>query len=214
MKTLLLLFSLTLAVLGRPALAVEFDHQHRAWTALTRDHVQWNSAGTASTVDYAGMALDRAKLRAYLAGLATIDKAEYARWSWPQRQAFLINAYNAATVEMILTGYPKIASIKELGGLFSSPWKRAFVRLLGEVRSLDNIEHTLLRGAPEFDDPRIHFAVNCASIGCPALRDEAFVAEHLSAQLRDQSERFLRGAPGMARSAVTGAILAAVVATG
>ncbi len=64
--------------------------------------------------------------------------------------------------------------------------------LLGQTRSLDDIEQVLLRGAKEYDDPRIHFAVNCASIGCPALRPEAFVATRLDAQLLDQTQRFLR----------------------
>lgn len=106
--------------------------------------------------------------------------------------AFLINAYNAATVALILTRYPELDSIKELGSLLRSPWKRRFVDLLGARRSLDDIEHELLREAPDFAEPRIHFAVNCASLGCPALRPEAYEAERLEAQLADQTRRFLR----------------------
>ncbi len=180
-----------LLMLALPAHAA-FDHQHRAWTTLLGRHVEWNAAGTTTAVDYAGFARDARMLDAYVASLGAVPMADYRRWSWPQRQAFLINAYNAATVQLVLTRYPKLKSIKDIGGLFGNPWKQAFVPLLGQTRSLDDIEHGLLRGAPEYRDPRIHFAVNCASIGCPALRPEAFVAARLDAQLEDQTVRFLR----------------------
>jgi len=103
--------------------------------------------------------------------------------------AFLINAYNAFTVELILTGYPKLKSIKELGSLISSPWKKSFFKLLGEPRTLDWIEHEQLR--PKYQDPRIHTAIVCASIGCPALRPEAFTPDRLESQLEDGMRRFL-----------------------
>ena len=180
-----------LLLLALPAHAA-FDHQHRAFTALLARHVQWNAAGTTTSVDYAGFARDRKALDGYVAALGAVQKADYARWSWPRQQAFLINAYNAATVQLVLTRYPKLDSIKDIGGLLGNPWKKAFVPLLGQTRSLDDIEHGLLRGSPRYRDPRIHFAVNCASIGCPALRPEAFVATRLDAQLEDQTLRFLR----------------------
>jgi hypothetical protein len=103
--------------------------------------------------------------------------------------AFLINAYNAFTVELILTAYPKLKSIKDLGSLLQSPWKKKFFTLLGEQRHLDWIEHEQLR--PRYAEPRIHAAVNCASIGCPALRDEAFTANALESQLEDGMRRFM-----------------------
>ncbi|MGD8911013.1 MAG: DUF547 domain-containing protein, partial [Chromatiales bacterium] len=93
------------------------------------------------------------------------------------------NPYNAFTIELILTKYPGIESIKELGGLFRSPWKRRFFTLLGERRHLDNLEQDMIRAFGVFDEPRIHFALNCASIGCPMLRNEAYVAERLDLQL-------------------------------
>ena len=105
--------------------------------------------------------------------------------------AFLINAYNAFTVELVLTKYPDLKSIKDLGSLFQSPWKKAFVPLLGKTMSLDEIEHENLRAKGRYDDPRVHFAVNCASIGCPMLREEAFVAPRLEAQLDEQALRFM-----------------------
>jgi hypothetical protein len=120
-----------------------------------------------------------------------VPRAEFDAWPKAERTAFLVNAYNAWTVELILTAWPDLASIKDLGSLLRSPWKRRFFDLLGEERHLDDVEHGLLRGAPDFDEPRIHFAVNCASIGCPALRPEAFTADALEAQLEDQTRRFL-----------------------
>ncbi|HET9031742.1 MAG TPA: DUF547 domain-containing protein [Dokdonella sp.] len=174
------------------AQAEGFDQAHAAWNTLVADHVQWNAEGTTSTVDYAGFARDAKALDAYLDTLSKIDRKTVDSWNQDDREAFLINAYNAATVKLILTRYPNLKSIKDLGGLFSSPWKKEFVDLLGERRSLDSIEHTLLRGASDYSDPRIHFAVNCASIGCPALRPEAYVGATLRTQLADQTTRFLK----------------------
>lgn len=174
-----------------PACAGGFDHAHAAWTALLERHVAWSADGSATTVDYAGLLHDREALAAYTRTLATVDQASFDGWSVRQRQAFLVNAYNAYTVELVLSGWPDLDSIKDLGSLFRSPWSRAQFGLLGEVRSLDDIEHRLLRGAPGFAEPRIHFAVNCASVGCPALRPEAYTTDGLEAQLEDQARRFL-----------------------
>jgi hypothetical protein len=183
---------LVLALLASaPSMAQAFDHGHAAFSRLLQRHVAWNAAGTATSVDYAGLQRERAALDAYLQHLSTVSNAGYGRWDTPHRQAFLINAYNAATLQLILQRYPDLGSIKELGSLLQSPWKRRFVALLGRQRSLDEIEHQLLRGAADYRDPRIHFAVNCASIGCPALRPEAYRADRLDAQLSDQTRRFL-----------------------
>ena len=172
--------------------ADSFDHSHKDFNDVLASHVRWNAAGTASSVDYAGLKADRAPLDRYTASLSGVSQAQFQKFNKLERRAFLINAYNAFTLQLILTKYPDLKSIKDLGSFFSSPWKKAFVPLLGQTRSLDDIEHVLLRGADDYDDPRIHFAVNCASIGCPALRPEAFVAARLDAQLLDQTQRFLR----------------------
>jgi len=102
-----------------------------------------------------------------------------------------VNAYNANTIALVLTRYPDLASIKDLGGWITSPWKQTFVALLGATRSLDDVEHGLIRGGVGKDEPRVHFALNCASIGCPALRPEVYRGDSLDGQLRDQTERFL-----------------------
>ena len=173
------------------AQATAFDHGHAAWTALMKKHVVLIDGGRGSQLRYAGMAADRAALKAYTDTLSAVGAAAFTGFSKPQQMAFLINAYNAFTVELILTRYPKLASIRDLGSLLQSPWKPQFVKLLGTQMSLDNIEHDTLRARGRYDDPRIHFAVNCASIGCPMLREEAFVAERLDAQLDEQTRRFM-----------------------
>lgn len=173
------------------AFAQDFDHQHEAWTSLLRRHVVLISSGHASQLKYSGMAKDRQQLRAYLDSLSAVTAASFETFTKPQQMAFLINAYNAFTVELILTRYPKLKSIKDLGSLLSSPWKKDFISLLGSTISLDHIEQDMLRRRGRYDDPRIHFAVNCASIGCPMLREEAYVAQRLDTQLSQQAERFL-----------------------
>lgn len=171
--------------------AQAFDATHGGWTALLRRHLRVQRGGQATRLHYAGMAADRAELGSYLAMLSAVPAAAFAAWPRAERQAFLINAYNAFTVELILTRYPDLASIRDLGGLFGNPWKTRWVALLGRQVSLDDIEHGMLRRRGDYDDPRIHFAVNCASIGCPALREQAFTAGALDAQLDEQAQRFM-----------------------
>lgn len=177
-------------LLWHPAHAQDgFDHEYTAWTALLKKHVRWLPSGHASQVDYRGFLGDRGALKTVLDTLSAVPRSRFDGWSREQQMALLINAYNAFTVELILTKYPDLKSIKDLGSLLQSPWKKKFFSLLGEPRHLDWIEHEQLR--PRYAEPRIHAAVNCASIGCPALRDEAFTATRLEAQLEDGMRRFL-----------------------
>jgi len=166
-----------------------FDHGYAAWDALLKKHVRWLPDGKQSRANYKGFAADRTALKGVLDTLSAVPRASFDGWSRPQQMAFLINAYNAFTVELILTKYPDLQSIKDLGSIIQSPWKKKFFTLLGEERHLDWIEHEQLR--PRYQEPRVHAAVNCASIGCPALRDEAFTAPKLEAQLEDGMRRFM-----------------------
>jgi hypothetical protein len=166
-----------------------FDHGHAAWDALLKKHVVVIDEGRASRVDYAGLAQDRSALKQYLAALASVGEDQFNAWTREQRMAFLINAYNAFTVEKILMRYPNLRSIWDFGRIFSNPFRDAFFQLLGAPASLDTIEHEILR--KRYRDPRIHYAVNCASIGCPMLREEAYVAARLGEQLDAQAKRFL-----------------------
>lgn len=187
MHALVLSFALLWAPLGHAA----FDHSHPSWDSLLKKDVVVAPSGVASTVRYADIKANRAQLTSYLDSLSAVAPEEYQGWTKPQQLAFLINAYNAFTVELILTRYPDLASIKDLGSVLQSPWKKKYFRLLGESRSLDDLEHELIRAPGAFDDPRIHFAVVCASIGCPMLRNEAFTSARLDTQLDDAQRRFL-----------------------
>lgn len=160
-------------------------------TYLAR-HVRWNAEGTTTSVDYAGVRRERAALQQLQDQTSRVSMTEFSSWPLAVRQAFLINAYNVWTLALIADAPADTVSIRELGGFLQSPWKKAFIPFLGETRSLDDLEHDLLRGAPDFNEPRIHFAVNCASIGCPALRPEALTAARWDEQLDDQTRRFLR----------------------
>ncbi len=171
--------------------ALALDHSHKGWDELLKQHVKYVQGGNASRVDYAGFAKDRAQLKAVLDDYSKVGKGEFDSWTKPQQQAFLINAYNAFTVELILTKYPDLKSIRDLGSFVSKPWSRKFFKLFGQDSYLDFIEHEVLRKDGVYDDPRVHVAVVCASIGCPMLRSDAFVAEKLDAQLDDAMKRFL-----------------------
>jgi hypothetical protein len=191
MRRALLLLALLLAPLA--ALA-QFDHRHAAWNALLAKHVKLAADGKSSRVDYKGFAADRAALQAYLKTLSAVTPAEFAGWNKAQQYAFLANAYNAFTVEKILTRYPNLKSIRDFGSVFGNPWKDKFFVLLGREQNLDGIEHETMRAPGAYDDPRVHVAVNCASIGCPMLGREAFGAERLEAQLEDLMRRFMSDA--------------------
>lgn len=186
MNVLMLLLG---AVFAFPAQAAGFDHT--TWDTLLKKHVVALRGGQATQVDYAGFTADRSQLKQYLAQSSGVARVDFDRWRKREQLAFLINVYNAWTVELVLTGYPDVASIKDLGSFLQSPWKKSFIPLLGETRSLDDVEHGLIRGSGRYNDPRIHFAVNCASIGCPALRAEAFVADRLDTQLEESAKSFL-----------------------
>ena len=185
------LFAFLITLLLVPGFAAAFDHSHAQWDALTKKHVVWLPGGNASQVDYQGFQADRQALKAYLNDVSSVNQADYDGWGKSQKLAFLINAYNAFTVELILTEYPKLKSIKDLGSVIRSPWKKKFFTLFGKEHGLDDIEQGMIRAPGSFDEARIHMAVNCASIGCPALRDGAYVADKLDAQLENSVVRFL-----------------------
>lgn len=137
-------------------------------------------------VDYGGFKSDERRLDDYLVRMSEVDPALLDRAG---QMAFYINAYNAWTIKLILNGYPGVKSIKDLGSLFQSPWKKKFVKLNGETVSLDHIEHDILR--PRFKDPRVHFAVNCASVSCPPLLAEPYTGEKLNRQLDAVASNFI-----------------------
>lgn len=149
-----------------------FDH--RSYDQLLQKHIHVDPKTKLTRVDYKGLKQDRAVLDAYLQSLAKADLKQYGR---DALMALLINAYNAYTLSLIVAHEGQIKSIRDI----DNPWKQAKYQLGGATVSLDNIEHNLLR--PIFKDPRIHFAVNCASIGCPPIYGRAFTGAQLAQQL-------------------------------
>ena len=166
-----------------------FDQEHKDLTDVLQQAVVVN--GSVSKVRYKWLVTHQTKLILYLKDMAHVAPKTYNSWSDNDKMAFLINAYNAFTIKLVVDNYP-IQSIKKIGGIFKflkSPWKIDFITLLWKRMSLDDIEHML---RTDFNDPRVHFAINCASIGCPAIRNEAYVGSRLDSQLDEQARLFLR----------------------
>lgn len=179
---------LSLLMLSINANAAAFDHSHQQWQQLLTQYV--TDSKYASRVNYAEWKKQPQALRQYLASLSTVSQAQYKGWTKAQQLAFLINAYNAFTVQLILENYP-VESIKDIGSFFRSAWKIEFFTLFGEKRYLDYIEHEVIRGSGRFNEPRIHFALVCASIGCPKLQTQAFTEHNLEALLELGANTFL-----------------------
>ncbi len=167
--------------------AMAFDHQHLEWDSIVKQSVSWS--GSVSTVNYKELKANPKALNHYLKSITEVQTSEFDQWTRNQQLAFLINAYNALTIKLIADHYP-VNSIKDIGGIFSSPWKKKFFKLFGNEASLDWIEHEKIR--PQYKEPRVHFSLVCASKGCPGIRDEAFTAEKLNEQLEDSTRRFLK----------------------
>lgn len=169
-----------------PSNTINHNQFHKDWDELLKTYT--SPVGPVTKVDYKEWKKHPEKLNRYLASLSEIKKRQFESWNKNQQLAFLYNAYNAFTIKLILDHYP-IASIKKIGGWFSSPWKISFFSLLGEKTNLDTIEHQMVR--KNYHEPRSHFALNCASIGCPQLRGEAYLPTKLEPQLQEQALLFL-----------------------
>jgi hypothetical protein len=139
-------------------------------------------------------ASDRAALDSYVAALAATPVRALDRG---EQRAYWINLYNALTVQVVLQHYP-VASIRDIdGGVISSgPWGRKRLTIEGQPVSLDDIEHRILR--PIWRDPRLHYALNCASLGCPNLAGEAFTAANAERLLDDAARAYVNHPRGLA----------------
>lgn len=156
------------------------DTDNDIYTELLQKYVK------AGVVDYGGFKTEEKRLDQYL---DILEKTDTRSLSTADRFAFYVNAYNAWTIKLILGGYPGVESIKDLGSVFKSPWKKKIVRVDGKIITLDNIEHDILR--PGYKDPRVHFAVNCASKSCPPLLSEPYDGKILDRQLDGATSAFL-----------------------
>jgi hypothetical protein len=137
-------------------------------------------------VDYQGFKNDEGKLDEYLRVLENTNVSELPR---DEKFAFYVNAYNAWTIKLVLSAYPGIKSIKDLGNIFRSPWEKEIVRLDGRILTLDDIENVILRA--QFKDPRVHFVLNCASKSCPPLLSEPYRGSTLNRQLDNAARAFI-----------------------
>lgn len=185
-----LLFSLIILFSFSVQGSTSFDHGHEKFDQLLGRYLTQKDGQT--WVDYVGFkANGRTDLHSYLRTLSAVTSVQYKAFSPDQRLAFLINAYNAFTLEWILIHHP-VKSIKDTGSILSSPWKKEFpgYKLFGEKFTLDSIEHERIR--VEFKEPRIHFAVNCASIGCPSLRPHAYTGNGLQTELAEAEMAFFK----------------------
>ena len=138
-------------------------------------------------VDYQAIKSQPEALKAYLESLAKVSEAEFNQWSENEQLSYLINLYNAATIQLIVDHFP-VKSIKSIGGI-RGPWKLEVVEFFGKKINLGDLEHEVIR--KRYKEPRIHFALVCAALGCPPLRGEAYVADQLDGQLDDQAKLFL-----------------------
>lgn len=163
-------------------LRAEFDQTHPGLAKVLASFVKdgW--------VDYRALKDSPANLTEYLDEIAIVGREEFETWSEPERLAFLINTYNATTLQLIIDHYP-VKGIRSIGGLFSSPWRLKVVHMWGESFTLDDLEHELIRR--RFVEPRIHYALVCAARSCPPLRHEPYIGRRLNDQLQDQGRIFL-----------------------
>lgn len=194
-RTMVGVASLLLAMLAAAAPAsAAFDHEYREYGAMLAAHVD------GERVDYARLKANRAGLDDVVAAFGTVTTTEEAGWSREQRLAYWINAYNLFTLRAIVDHYPIRGrwlslsprnSIRQIDGVWTTlRWKAA-----GRVVTLDDIEHKVLR--PIFQEPRIHVAINCASLGCPPLAVEPYVASRLDQQLDAAARRYLASPRGL-----------------
>ncbi len=189
MKKILFLLMITVTIFNFcKALPNENDKPvtHEAWNKLLKKHVN-----TKGFVDYKGFIKDSVALNNYLKMLSDNEPTE--SWTKDEKLAFWINAYNAFTIKLITDHYP-VKSIKDIGSkiqipFVNTPWQKKFIQMGDKKIKLDDIENNIIR--KKFTEPRIHFSIVCASISCPKLRNEAYEASKLEAQLTDQAKAFL-----------------------
>lgn len=186
---IIFIFVVSLTTFSPILFAQNFDHT--SFDELLQEYVK------NGLVDYRNLKQNPSDLTDYLKQIEQVNPDEFQKWSKEEQMAFWINAYNAITIEGILRNYPiqwgsLIArvrfpqnSIRQIGGF----WDEVFVKVMGKDLTLNDIEHKILR--KEFNDPRIHFVIVCASIGCPLLESRAFFADDLDKRLEQATRNFI-----------------------
>ncbi|NIR96663.1 MAG: DUF547 domain-containing protein [Gammaproteobacteria bacterium] len=175
-----------------PDTAAAFDHRHALFDRVLRAYVE------DGLVDYAALKDDPATLDRYLDAVGAVTEAQYEGWTREQKLAYWINAYNAYTIKVVLQHYPigrsifadpleryPASSIRQIPGV----WKLRWWAAAGERYTLDHMEHVIMR--QEIGEPRIHFVLVCASLGCPKLESRSFDAEHLDQRLDQAAVNYI-----------------------
>ena len=161
---------------------------HRLWQDILENYIDTEHDTGVYMFDYGSIEAEEVEqLKTYIDHLSALDPRQYNK---VEQKAYWINFYNALTVKLILDHYP-VESITDLGNtvLAFGPWDDELVHVEGQALSLNDIEHAILR--PIWRDSRIHFAVNCASYGCPNLQDNAFTSENMEALLEKAAREYL-----------------------
>ncbi|MDX1906719.1 MAG: DUF547 domain-containing protein [Bacteroidia bacterium] len=179
MARFVLCFFLLIPVFVRADIAAD-TVSHAAFDALLKKYVT-----PAGVVNYKGFIQDKVAFQAYLDLLS--QHAPQADWSYEHRLSYWINAYNAFTIKLIMDNYP-VKSIRDLHQ--GKPWDHKFIKIGTQTYSLNDIEHNILR--KQFSEPRIHFAINCASKSCPPLLNQAYTAASVGRQLDRVARTFIR----------------------
>ena len=184
------LISFWLLLASASRLLGEFDHSHILWDQVLKAHVR------DALVDYRALSENSVLLDRYLKQLNSVSRSTVDSWSREHQMAFWINAYNALTVRVILDYYPiKTWTFKGLvaprNSIIQIPgvWDKLTWTVAGESLTIGHIEHGILR--PDFREPRIHFVIVCASIGCPDLRAEAYTYDRLNEQMDEQTRLYV-----------------------
>ena len=177
MLTTLLINLLFVTNLPSPLVATPPDHS--LWTALLQAHVDQHGS-----VNYQGFKQDQVRLKSYLNQLARTPVNN----NWPRNEqlAYWINAYNACTIQLIVEHYP-VSSIMDIEG--GKAWDLKWITLGQKTYSLNEIENEIIR--PQFQEPRIHFALNCAARSCPPLLNRAWTAAQLEKDLEQRTRAFI-----------------------
>ncbi len=167
---------------------------HAAYDAFLRNYVVEHEHAPNGVRYDAVSDADHAKLKSYIQAMQKVDIDDYNR---DVQRAYWINLYNALTLDLVLDAYP-VDSIRDIGGgLFSSgPWKKRYLRVDGEKRSLNDIEHRILR--PIWRDGLTHYGVNCASLSCPDLSAKAYTGDNVYTLLRENARDYVNSTDGLA----------------
>jgi hypothetical protein len=167
--------------------AWSFDHDHKYFQEVLDNFV--TRTGSQTLVNYSKVQKSPEKLNQYIKDLSEVSKRDFNSWSHDQKLVTLINGYNAWTLKLIIDHYP-VSSIKDIGSFLSDAWEQEFIKWLDKIVTLNHIEHDLIR--KNFNEPRIHFALVCAAVGCPSLQEKVYLASSLDTQLQKASDEFLQ----------------------